>query len=115
MYRVREKEHKSDVKTLEEKKYIRARTRDSLTEVHSLTITDHVAKENHITDWEGLTFPARDTDWTARGAEEAVEIRKTRAHFTNRDGVCHQLPSLSSNFLVKKTSIFITNGAVYQH
>ena len=44
--------------------------------MHSSTITDHVAKENHTIVWEGAKFPVRDTDWTARGAKEAVKIRK---------------------------------------
>ena len=65
-YRVREKEHKRDVKTLQEK-YTRSRKKDSLTELHPSATTDHVEKENYTIDWEGVKFPARDTDWTARG------------------------------------------------
>ena len=84
-YGVREKQHKRDVKTLEEK-YTRSRKNHSKTELHLLAITDHVAMENHTIDWECLKFPVRDTDWTARGVKEAVEIRKTGAHTMNRDG-----------------------------
>ena len=80
-----EKEHKRDVKTLEEKKYTRSRKKDSLMELHPLAITDHVVKKNHTIDWEGVKFPARDTDWIARRVNEAVEIRKTEAHAINRD------------------------------
>ena len=39
----------------------------------------------HSIDWEGVKFLARDTDWTARGVKDAVEIRKTGAHAMNRD------------------------------
>ena len=60
-YGVREKENKRDVKTLEEK-YTWTRKKDSQSEVHPLAITDHATKENHIIDWEGVTFPARDAD-----------------------------------------------------
>ena len=84
-YTVRETEHKRDIKTLEEK-YTRSRKIDSLMTLHPLAITDHVAKENHTIDWEGMKFPVRDTAWTARGMKEAVEIRKIGAHTTNRDG-----------------------------
>ena len=80
-------------------------------ELHLSAITDHVAKENHTIDWEGVKFPARDTDWTARAVKEAVEIRKRAAH--------HQLPSLYSKLivklLVKKTLPFVTNGETCQH
>ena len=71
-------------------------------------------KENCTIDWEGATFPARDMDWTARGVKEAVEVRKIGAHAMNRDVGHHQLPSLYSKLLVKKTSPFITNSAVHQ-
>ena len=65
-YGVREKEHKRDVKTLEEK-YTRSRKKDLLTEMHPSAITDHVAKENHTIDWVGVKFPVRYIHWTARG------------------------------------------------
>ena len=84
---MREKGHKRDVKTLEEKKkYTRSRKKDSISEMHPSAIMDHVTKENHIIDWEGVKFPARDTDWTARGVKEAVKIRKIGAHAMNKDG-----------------------------
>ena len=67
-YGVMGKEHKRDVKTLEEKSYARVRKKDSLTELHYSAITDHVLdKENPKIDWEGVKFHARDTDWTAGG------------------------------------------------
>ena len=83
-YGVREKENKN-VNTLE-KKYSRSRKKDSLTELHPSAITDHVAKQSHTIDWEGVKLPARDTDLTARGVKEAVKIRKTGANAMNRDG-----------------------------
>ena len=114
-YGLREKEHKRDVKTLKEKKYNRSRKKESLMELHPLAIMDNVAKENLTIDWECVKFPARDSDWTAKGVKEAVKIRKTGAHAMNRDGGCHQLPLLNSKLLVKKTSPFVTNCAVLQH
>ena len=60
-------------------------------------------------------FTARDTDWTARGLKEAVDIRKTGAHSMNRNGGHDQLPELYSKLLVKKTSPFVTNSVVHQH
>ena len=66
---MRKKEHRRDVKTLEEKKYTRARKKDSLTEVHTSVIMDDPTKEHHTINWVGVKFPARDTDWTARGVK----------------------------------------------
>ena len=95
--------------------YTRSRKKDSLMELHPLAITDHVVKEDHTIDWVGVKFPARDTDWTARLVKKAVEIRKTGTHVMNRDVGHHQLPSLYSKLLVKKTSPFMTNGKTRQH
>ena len=105
-YGVREKEHKRDVKTLEKKRYTRYMMEDSLTEVHPSAIMDHIAKANHSINWEGVKFPARDTDWTAREVKDAVEIRNPQGH--------HQLPSLYSKLLVKQTSPFVTES-IHQH
>ena len=58
-------------------------------EVHPSVITDHVAKEKHTIDWEGVKFPTRNACWTARGVKEAVEIRKIGSHVMNRDGGCN--------------------------
>ena len=48
-YGLREKEHKRDIKTLEEK-YTRSRKKDSLMEVHPSALINHVVK-NHTIDW----------------------------------------------------------------
>ena len=39
--------------------------------MHPSAIMDHVAKENNTIDWEGVKFPAKDTDWAAREVNEA--------------------------------------------
>ena len=114
IYGLREKEHKRDVKTLEEKKYTRSSKKELLLEVDRSAIMDHVVK-NHTIDWEGVKLPTRDVDWTARGVKVVLEIGKIGAHTRNRDRGCHQLPSLYSKLLVKKTSSFVTNRIVHEH
>ena len=59
---VRQKEHKKDLKQLEGLKYTRARRKESLTEIHQLALTDHVASKNHTIDGEGVTLPAKEPD-----------------------------------------------------
>ena len=54
---MRETEHKRDFKTLEEKKLTKAREKDSLMELYPLAITDHIVKENHTIDCEGMNSP----------------------------------------------------------
>ena len=43
------------------------------------TIMDQAGKENHTIDWEDVTFPVRDTDWTAKGVEESSQDQKNRS------------------------------------
>ena len=51
-YRVREKEHQRDVRSLEEVMFTQARKNDFVSEVHLSAITDHVARNNHTINWE---------------------------------------------------------------
>ena len=42
---------------MEEVRFIRARKKDSVYEMHPSSITDHVTRNNHTIDWEGVKFP----------------------------------------------------------
>ena len=84
---------------MEEVKFTRARKKDSVLEVHSSAIIDHVARNNHTIDWEGVKFPSRDSDTTKRGIWEAIAIKKTGAHAMNRDRGYHQLPQCYTKLL----------------
>ena len=48
-YRVREKEHHRNVRSLEEVKFTRARKKESVSDLHPSAITDYVAKNNNHT------------------------------------------------------------------
>ena len=75
-YRVREKEHQMDVRSLEEMKFTRARKKELVSELHPSAITDHVTRNNHTIDWEGVKFPSRDCDTIMRGIWESIAIKK---------------------------------------
>ena len=90
-FEMREKEHKKDVKQLEEVKYSRARRKESLTEIHQSALTDHVVSKNHTIDWEGVRLPAKEPDWKKRGVKEAIFITKAGMLMINHDGGCHHL------------------------
>ena len=91
-FEIREKEHKKELKQLERVKYIRARRKESLMEIHQLALTDHVASKNHTLDWEGVKLPAKEPDWKKREVKEAIFIRKVGILAINQDGGCHHLP-----------------------
>ncbi|XP_072020422.1 uncharacterized protein [Amphiura filiformis] len=53
------KEHQKDAEKAENKKYTRARRKESTTEFNKSAITDHVAADNHVIDWEELQYLTR--------------------------------------------------------
>ena len=87
---------------MEEVKFTRAR-KDSVSEVHPSAITDHVTRNNHTIDWEGVKFPSRDSDSTKRGIREAIAIKKTGAHAMNCDARRHKLPQCYTKLLLCDT------------
>ena len=93
---VRERDHQRNVRSLEEVKFTWTRMKDSVSELHHSAITDHIARNNHAIDWEGVKFPSRDSDTTKRGIWEAIAIKKTGAHAMNRDGGGRGAPPTSA-------------------
>jgi len=55
-------------------------------------ITDHVAKENDVTDWSGATILDRESQWRTRQLKESVRIHM-EANCMNRDGGAYNLPT----------------------
>ena len=64
---MREKEHNQDVRSLEYVKFKWVRKKDSISEVHLSSITDHIIRNNDTIDWDGVNFPSRDSDSTKKG------------------------------------------------
>ena len=63
-YGVREVEHMTDVKQLEGQSYIRARKRQSQTNIHQSVINNHAWQKNHTIDWEEGDYLPK--CWTTR-------------------------------------------------
>ena len=59
---VRLKEHQKDSEKIAEKKFARAMRKSSTTEQHKSAITDHVAQEDHLIDWEETKIIDRDSN-----------------------------------------------------
>jgi len=63
----------------------RADRKDLATETNKSAITDHVAKENHITDWSGAKILDRENHQRTTQLKESIYICK-EANCMNRDG-----------------------------
>ena len=84
-------------------KFTRSRKKESVMEIHKSAITDHAASENHTIDWDNVTLPVKESDWTGRGIMEAIVIRKEEERSMNRDGGRHQLPEVFQSLLSRAT------------
>ena len=76
-FSIREKAHHKDVDSIGDKKFTRARRKESLEEYHPSAPTDHMAQSIHTINWEGVKLPMSESHWKIRGIKEAVQIRKT--------------------------------------
>ena len=50
----------------------RAGRKDLATETNKSAITDHVAKQNHVTDWSGATILDRESQRITRQLNESI-------------------------------------------
>ena len=62
-------------------------------------IRDHVAKENHVTNWSGAKILEREGHRKTRQVKESIWIQK-EPNCMNRDGGAYRLPTAYVLFLV---------------
>ena len=98
---VRLKEHQKDSEKIAEKKFTRAMRKSSTTEQHKSAITDHVAQENHLIDWEETKIIDRDSNPFTRKVREAIQIRKRGTKALNRDDGLHSLDHVYNPLLFR--------------
>ncbi|XP_072046224.1 uncharacterized protein [Amphiura filiformis] len=88
---VRIKEHQKDSETLKDTKFTRSNRKASTTEQHKSAITDHIAQENHVINWEEASILDKDSNATSRRIREAIQIRRKGAKTINRDDGAYSL------------------------
>ena len=88
------KERQKDSESIKDTVFTRANRKASTSEQHKSVITDHIAQENHIIDWEVTSILDRDSNYTmTRCIREAIHIRKRgrESKAINRVDVTHFL------------------------
>ena len=101
-------EHKLEADKAGEATFTRSKRKESLTEMNKSAITDHVARENHIIDWENAKILDKEENKKARWIKEAIWIR-SKGNTMNRDGGTYLLsnifdPLLKTTQGVKRTT-----------
>ena len=79
-------EHLKEVNITDNRKYTRSERKHSETEFNKSAITDHVARQNHVIDWENIKIAERDSNDKARLIKEAICIRKEKAPMNRDEG-----------------------------
>ena len=101
---IRPNEHKKEAEQIAKRKYTCATRKDSLDEVHKSAISDNVAQQNLIIDWEGAKVIDRDSNKQTRWIREAIWIRKRGAQVINHDEGTYSLSHVYDQLLQVKTS-----------
>jgi len=73
------------VESISNRTLTRAGRKDLATETNKSAITDHVAKQNHVTDWSGATILDRESQRRTRQLKDSICICM-EANCINRDG-----------------------------
>ena len=73
------------MKKSSEKKFTRPERRASEREQTKSAISDHVARANHIINWEEAKILGKEHNKKAREIKEAIEIRRRGAKTLNRE------------------------------
>ena len=85
LFGVRLSEHQAETKKVDTKKYTRSERKVSEQEQTKSAISDHVARANHVIDWDEATILGREHNRRAREIREAMEIRKRGDKTLNRE------------------------------
>ena len=83
-------EHKKDVETHTSKTLTRAGKNLSQSELHKSAIMDHVARHNHVIDWDSPSILDKESTQRTRQIREAIRIRST-PQVMNRDQGAYRL------------------------
>ena len=54
--------------------YTRSERKTSLTTEHSSVVTNHIARQNHVIDWEGVTIVCREGNTSLRRLRESLAL-----------------------------------------
>ena len=82
---VRLSEHQAEVRKANDKKFTRSERRASELEQTKSAISDHVARANHVINWDEAKILGREHNKRSREVREATEIRRRGAKTLNRE------------------------------
>ena len=98
------KEKMKDAEKVNSMRYTRASRKDSVEEVHKSAVTDHIAEQNHVIDWE------KDSNKQTRWIREAIWIRKRGAKVLNRDEGVYCLSHVYDKLLEQQRTVHSVDG-----
>ena len=107
------KEHMKDAEKVNSRRYTRTSRKDSVEEVYKSAVTDHIAKQNHVIDWEGAKIVEKDSNKQTRWIREAIRIRKRGAKVLNRDEGVYSLSHMYDKLLQQQRTVHSVDGKKY--
>ena len=105
LFGVRLSEHQAEVKKATNKKYTHSERRASELEQTKSAILDHVARANHVIDWDEAKTIGREHDKKPREVREAIEIRRRGAKTLNREEGTYLLSHVYDPLIKKSRTV----------
>ena len=96
-------EHRKEAEKSESRPYTSSSKSSAVSEIHKSAITDHVATDNHLTDWDNISVLDREEDRTRRWIKEDIWIRRSMP-VMNRDEGGYQLSHIYDSLINIPTS-----------
>ena len=83
------------------KNFTRSQRKTSSSETFKLAITEHVATNNHIINWDAARIIDQESDKTTRWLKEAIWIRSRGKDTMNKDEGAHKLDRIYDQIIHK--------------
>ena len=100
---LRMEEHRKEAERSQSRPFTRASKSMAVSDIHKSAITDHVAINNHVMDWDNISVLDLEEDRNKRWIKEAIWIRKS-APVMNRDEGDYQLSHVYDSLITILTS-----------
>ena len=102
IFKTRLSEHQKEAEKQSAKKFTRSQRKTSSSETFKSVITEHVATNNHIINWDAARIIDQESDKTTRWLKEAIWIRSRGKDTMNKDEGAYKLDRIYDQIIHKR-------------
>ena len=102
IFKTRLSEHQKEAEKQSAKNFTRSQRKTSSSETFKSAITEHVAANNHIINWDAARIIDQESDKTTRWLKEAIWIRSRGKDTMNKDEGAYKLDRIYDQIIHKR-------------